>query len=183
MTLTKWCRWACSGIAKEKGGYPMRVLGIPGALAAIRALMVAAAPARAANEIVLGLTNIKSGPLETPGEGAEIAVDIAVAEINAAGGINGMKLRIVKLGTGTDPKQAVVAASFSGQRSASPVISLRCRVKGDRGRRPRKPLEPASLRASATQAFLWLVRFLTRRAQSFSGWARRTTVNRLLAAS
>ncbi len=94
----------------KKGGYPMRVLRIPGALAAICALMVAAAPARAANEIVLGLTNIKSGPLKTPGEGTEIAVDIAVAEINAAGGINGMKLRIVKFDTGTDPKQAVVAA-------------------------------------------------------------------------
>ena len=51
---------------------------------------------------------------------------------------------------------AVVAASFSGQRNASPVISMRCRIT-------------ANLRASATQAFLWLVRFLIRRAQSFSG--------------
>ncbi len=62
------------------------------------------------------------------------------------------------------------AASFCGQRNVSPVISMRCRIT-------------ASLRANATQAFLWLVRFFTRRAQSFSGWALRTTVNRLLAAS
>ncbi len=56
------------------------------------------------------------------------------------------------------------------QRNVSPVISMRCRIT-------------ASLRANATQAFLWLVLFFTRRAQSFSGWALRTTVNRLLAAS
>ncbi len=56
-----------------------------------------------------------------------------------------------------------------GQRNASPVISMRCRIT-------------ASLRASATQAFLWLLRFLIRRAQSLGGWALRTTVNRLLAA-
>ena len=62
------------------------------------------------------------------------------------------------------------AASFCGQRNVSPVISMRCRIT-------------ASLRANATQAFLWLVLFFTRRAQSFSGWALRTTVNRLLAAS
>ncbi len=88
----------------------MKVLKIPSALVAIAALMIVAAPARAAEEVVLGLTNVKSGPLKTQGEGTEIAVDIAVAEINAAGGINGMKLRIVKFDTGTDPKQAVVAA-------------------------------------------------------------------------
>ena len=50
----------------------------------------------------------------------------------------------------------VAAVCFSGQRNASPVISMRCKIT-------------ANLRASATQAFLWLVRFLTRRAQSFSG--------------
>lgn len=33
--------------------------------------------------------------------------------------------------------RSVVAASFVGQRNASPVIDMRCRVNGDRGRRPR----------------------------------------------
>ncbi len=41
----------------------------------------------------------------------------------------------------------------------------------------------ASLRASAAQAFLWLVRFLIRRAQSFKGWALHTTISIELAAS
>ena len=62
----------------------MKGLGILGALAVTAAL--AAAPAGAAEKIVLGLSNVQSGPLKTPGEGTEIAVDIAVAEINAAGG-------------------------------------------------------------------------------------------------
>lgn len=101
----------------------MKVLKIPSALVAIAALMIVAAPARAAEEVVLGLTNVKSGPLKTQGEGTEIAVDIAVAEINAAGGINGMKLRIVKFDTGTDPKQAVVAArKFASDDGALGII-------------------------------------------------------------
>ncbi len=101
----------------------MRFLKIPSALAAISALMIFAAPAHAAEEIVLGLTNIKSGPIKTPGEGTEIAVDIAVAEINAAGGINGKKLRVVKFDTGSDPKQAVVAArKFASDDGALGII-------------------------------------------------------------
>jgi len=44
----------------------------------------------------------------------------------------------------------------SGQRNASPVINIRCMITD-------------SLRARATQAFLWLLRFLMRRAQSLIG--------------
>ena len=43
----------------------------------------------AADTIKLGLNFTNSGMLKTQGEGTEIAVDIAVAEINASGGING----------------------------------------------------------------------------------------------
>ena len=45
------------------------------------------------------------------------------------------------------------------------VISMRCRMT-------------ASLRARATQAFLWPLRLRMRRAQSLGGWALRTTGNR-----
>ena len=101
----------------------MKFVRTSGALAALCALMIAAAPANAADEIVLGLSNVVSGPLKTPGEGTEIAVDIAVAEINAAGGINGKKLRVVKFDTGGDPKQAVVAArKFASDDGALGII-------------------------------------------------------------
>ena len=85
--------------------------------------LLATGAARAAGEIVIGLSNVQSGPLKTPGEGTEAAVDIAVAEINAAGGVNGMKLRIVKFDTGGDPKQAVVAArKFAQDDKALAII-------------------------------------------------------------
>ena len=52
-----------------------------------------------------------------------MAVDIAVDEINAAGGINGKKLRIVKFDTAGDPKQAVVAVrKFARDDNALGVI-------------------------------------------------------------
>ena len=101
----------------------MKKLGIRGMLVAIAALAAAALPARAADEIVLGLSNVQSGPLKTPGEGTEIAVDIAVAEINASGGINGKQLRVAKFDTGGDPKQAVVAArKFAQDDNALGII-------------------------------------------------------------
>ncbi|MHB2166748.1 ABC transporter substrate-binding protein [Alsobacter sp. R-9] len=62
-----------------------------------------------AQEIVLGLAMVKSGPLKTVGEATETSVDIAVEEINAKGGINGKKIKLVKFDTGSDPKQAATA--------------------------------------------------------------------------
>ncbi len=60
-------------------------------------------------ELVLGLSHAKTGRYAGVGVGTEIAVDIAVAEINAAGGINGKKLRIEKFDTGGEGKNAQVA--------------------------------------------------------------------------
>lgn len=84
-----------------------RFLGGSAALAASAAIGV---PAIAqSREIVMGLTMVKSGPLKTPGEATETSVDIAVEEINAAGGINGMPIRLLKFDTGSDPRQAATA--------------------------------------------------------------------------
>ena len=76
--------------------------------AAAMGLLLAAIPA-AAQEITIGLTMVKSGPLKVAGETTETGVDIAVAEINAKGGINGKKIRLLKFDTGSDPKQAATA--------------------------------------------------------------------------
>ena len=62
-----------------------------------------------AQEIVIGLSMIRSGPLKSVGELTETSVDIAVDEINAKGGIGGKKIKLVKFDTGTDPKQAATA--------------------------------------------------------------------------
>ncbi|MBT5047346.1 MAG: ABC transporter substrate-binding protein [Rhodospirillaceae bacterium] len=92
-----------------------------GAIAGI-GLTASAVPVQAA-DIVLGLSFGKTGLYSTINKTTEIAVDIAAAEINAAGGINGKKLRIVKFDTAGDPKQAVVAVrKFARDDGALGVI-------------------------------------------------------------
>ncbi len=85
--------------------------GIQGRLLAAAAASVVAmwSASASAQEIVLGLAMVKSGPLKTVGEATETSVDIAVEEINAKGGINGKKIKLVKFDTGSDPKQAATA--------------------------------------------------------------------------
>lgn len=74
-------------------------------------------------DIVIGLTMVKSGPLKTPGEATETSVDLAVAEINAAGGIAGKRIRLEKFDTGSDPRQAATAAQkFARDDNALAII-------------------------------------------------------------
>lgn len=82
------------------------------ALAVTCALASAGLPtaADAAETIKLGFITVTSGPLKGPGEPAIAAADIAVAEINAAGGVNGIPLELVKFDSASDPKQAALAA-------------------------------------------------------------------------
>ena len=76
-----------------------------------------------AQEIVLGLSHAKTGRYSGVAVGTEISVDIAVAEINAAGGINGKKIRIEKFDTGGDPKNAQVAVQkFAEDAKALGII-------------------------------------------------------------
>ena len=91
--------------------------------AAVVASIAYMAPVQAADEIVLGLSYGKTGLYSTINKTTEVAVDIAVAEINAAGGVNGKKIRIVKYDTAGDPKQAVVAVrKFARDDKALGVI-------------------------------------------------------------
>ena len=94
-----------------------------GISAAVIASIAYMAPVQAADEIVLGLSYGKTGLYSTINKTTEVAVDIAVAEINAAGGVNGKKIRIVKYDTAGDPKQAVVAVrKFARDDKALGVI-------------------------------------------------------------
>jgi branched-chain amino acid transport system substrate-binding protein len=86
-------------------------------------LMTLSNAAKAAEEIVLGLSIPLSGIYSTISKTTEIGVDIAVEEINAAGGINGKKIRVVKFDTASDPKQAVTAVrKFAHDDNALGVI-------------------------------------------------------------
>jgi branched-chain amino acid transport system substrate-binding protein len=63
-----------------------------------------------ANEIVVGTAQDLSGPIVNFSKAAVNGMKMRVDEINAAGGINGRKLRLVVEDHGYDPKKAVLAA-------------------------------------------------------------------------
>ena len=87
----------------------------------IIAMLVAAGFAlpACAQELVLGLSHPKTGRYASLAA-TEVAVDIAVAEINAAGGVNGRKIRLDKFDTASEAKNAQVAV----QRFAEDVKAL-----------------------------------------------------------
>lgn len=71
--------------------------------------LAAALPALAQDSYKIGNIVATSGVLKGPGEPATVAIDVAVQEINAAGGINGKPVEIIRFDTGSDPRQASVA--------------------------------------------------------------------------
>lgn len=78
------------------------------AAAFLTSAVLGAVHAEAQGTIKIGNIIVTTGPLKGPGEPAVTAVDIAVEEINAAGGINGRKIELIRFDTGSDPKQASV---------------------------------------------------------------------------
>lgn len=76
-----------------------------------------------AQELVLGFSMAKTGPYVSLANTNEVAVDLAVDEINAKGGIDGKKIKLVKFDTGGDPKQAALAVrQFAEDNKALAVI-------------------------------------------------------------
>jgi branched-chain amino acid transport system substrate-binding protein len=61
-------------------------------------------------EIVIGTHQDLSGPIKTWGVPVSNGMKLAVEEINAAGGINGRKLRLIIEDSAYDPKKAVLAS-------------------------------------------------------------------------
>jgi branched-chain amino acid transport system substrate-binding protein len=63
-----------------------------------------------ATEIVIGTHQDLSGPIKAWGGAVSNGMKMAVKEVNAAGGINGRKLRMILEDNGYDPKKAVLAS-------------------------------------------------------------------------
>ena len=84
-------------------------------LLAAAAALATAAPVTAQDTIKIGHISVSSGFLKSVGEPSNVAVDIAVKEINDAGGINGKPIELLRYDTGSDPKQAAVAARTLAQ--------------------------------------------------------------------
>ena len=76
-----------------------------------------------AQDLTIGFAMAKTGPYVSLANTNEIAVDLAVDEINAKGGVDGKKLKLVKFDTGGDPKQAALAVrQFAEDDKALAVI-------------------------------------------------------------
>src|SRR5947209_17633304 len=71
-------------------------------------LVAGAAPVLAQNDLLIGLLAAETGPFVSLSRTNEIAARIAVDEINAAGGVNGKKLRYIAFDTAGNPGQTVV---------------------------------------------------------------------------
>jgi branched-chain amino acid transport system substrate-binding protein len=86
-----------------------------------------------ADDILLGNLYSGAGPFATLAKTNEIAAQMAVDEINAAGGINGKKLKILSFDTAGKPDQAVVglrklAEDDKVMAIIGPFSSGECRV-------------------------------------------------------
>jgi branched-chain amino acid transport system substrate-binding protein len=80
-------------------------------LVAVAVVMFVAAlggPARA--EVLIGMTGPMTGKNAWFGEQMQRGTDLAVADINAAGGVLGQRVRLVTADDFCDPEQAVAAA-------------------------------------------------------------------------
>ena len=78
-------------------------------LALVAGLCVAGSgTALAQSELLLGFLTSDSGPFVTLARSNEVAVRMALDEINAAGGVNGKKLRHIAFDTAGNPAQSVV---------------------------------------------------------------------------
>src|SRR2546430_16989592 len=69
-----------------------------------------------ADEIVIGTHQDLSGPIKVWGVPVSNGMKMAVEEINAAGGGNGRKLRLILEESGYDPKRAVLASQKMVER-------------------------------------------------------------------
>lgn len=99
------------------------------ALAALAAMPGAAG----AKDLILGYSASTTGPYATQAKRNGVAIEVALEEINAAGGVNGKKLVLQTFDTGGKPEQAVIAVQhFAQDMNALAVIgpfsSSECRV-------------------------------------------------------
>src|SRR5947199_8527607 len=98
-----------------------RALGL-----AVSALALTSLPAAAqtkvtdqgisASEIVIGTHQDLSGPIKVWGVPVSNGMKMATEEINAAGGINGRKIKLILEDSGYDPKRAVLASQKMVER-------------------------------------------------------------------
>ncbi len=81
------------------------------AIMAVTLLAGCGGPAANANEIKIGINYELSGGVATYGQSSVEGIEMAIEEINAAGGINGKKIVPVKYDTKSEPAEATTLAT------------------------------------------------------------------------
>ncbi len=104
-----------------------------GSFCAAAMLGVLLVPSAAQADLVIGYATDKTGPFVSLSNGNDIAADMAVDEVNAKGGINGNKVKLVKFDAGGNPKDAVIAVRRFAQDDKAlaivgPFSSSECQV-------------------------------------------------------
>ncbi|WP_214477032.1 ABC transporter substrate-binding protein, partial [Mesorhizobium sp. dw_380] len=77
---------------------------------AIAILVLAAVFSSARAEVLIGAVGPLTGQLAWIGEQLERGTEMAVADVNAAGGVLGQKVRLISVDDFCDPEQAMAAA-------------------------------------------------------------------------
>ncbi|MFN8927792.1 MAG: ABC transporter substrate-binding protein, partial [Rhodospirillales bacterium] len=91
-------------------------------LAAAAAAVISTAPMMASAQIVLGVAGPITGPNAAFGEQLRRGVEAAVADLNAAGGINGQQIPVIDGDDASDPRQRGEAANNPANDKAVAVI-------------------------------------------------------------
>ena len=96
----------------------------------------------ASQEILLGYLPSSGGPFATFSKTNQIAAEMALEEINAAGGVGGKKLKLISFDTAGKPDQAVVGSAQArrGRQGAGDrrPVQLERMPRGVPGRRARR---------------------------------------------
>jgi branched-chain amino acid transport system substrate-binding protein len=131
------------------------------ALSILAAATIAAVGMARADEIVLGYMQASGGPFATFSKTNLVAAQMAVDEINAAGGVAGKKVRIVPFDTAGKPDQAVVGLRKLAEDDKviaiiGPFSSSECRVAFPAAEREGVPT--MSMASSAPKPFTYAFR-------------------------
>jgi branched-chain amino acid transport system substrate-binding protein len=93
------------------------------AATAVFAVMVASS---AGAEILIGMAGALTGPNAYQGEQQQQGVEMAIADINAAGGVLGQQLRLISVDDACDSGQAIAAAHKLVAEKVSFVVGHQC---------------------------------------------------------
>src|ERR1700753_3860735 len=103
--------------------HPLRRFVFACCLSLFAALALSAPPAQAQDKIVIGSVMDLTGPVSTLAQYTKRGVDIALAEVNAAGGINGKPVELVSLNSESKPDLAAsLALRIAGRSDVNVMI-------------------------------------------------------------